>query len=123
MMIARGRLRPRVLDLAGQLVGLLEAGVGEDDAGQRERRDQALDAARREAAPPAVKLPAWNLNSSTMMAKTGTATFHHVMALLTLANWRMARKLTAVNTAISTTVTSRPVPVIFPFSALNRPGQ
>src|SRR5258708_32909040 len=50
-------------------------------------------------APPAVKLPPWNLNSSTMMASTGMATFHHVMTLLTLANRRMARKLTAVKAA------------------------
>ena len=63
--------------------------------------------------PPAVKLPGWNWNSSTMMVKTGTATFHQVMVLLTRANWRMARKLTAVNTAISPTVTDKPALVIF----------
>ena len=57
------------------------------------------------------------------MARTGTATFHHVMTLLTLAKMRMARKLIAVNTAISTTVTTSPAPVILSFSALNRPGQ
>ncbi len=73
--------------------------------------------------PPAVKLPGVNLNSSTMMARTGTATFHHVMVLLTRANWRMARKLTAVNTAISTTVTNSPAPVILSVFASNRPGQ
>ncbi len=65
----------------------------------------------------------WNLNSSTMMVRTGIATFHHVMVLLTLANMRMARKLTAVKIAISTTVTARPVPVILPVSALKRLGQ
>ena len=46
------QVAPRVLDLAGQLVGLLEAGVGEDDAGQRERREQAMDPARHEAFTP-----------------------------------------------------------------------
>ena len=56
--------------------------------------------------PPAVKLPGWNLNSSTMMVRTGIATFHQVMVLLTRENMRMARKLTAVNTAISPTVTT-----------------
>ena len=62
---------------------------------------------------PAVKLPGWNLNSSTMMARTGTATFHHVMTLLTRAKMRMARKLTATKTAISTMVSMKPVVVTF----------
>jgi hypothetical protein len=47
----------RVLDLASQLVGLLETGVGEDDAGQRKRREQAVDAARREALTGREKFP------------------------------------------------------------------
>ena len=63
--------------------------------------------------PPAVKLPPWNWNSSTMMARTGTATFHHVMTLLTRAKMRMARKLTATKTAISTMVSTKPAPVTF----------
>ena len=61
--------------------------------------------------PPAVKLPPWNLNSSTMMASTGTAIFHQVSALLTLEKIRMARKLTATKMAISTMVTTKPHPV------------
>ena len=69
-------------------------------------------------APPAVKLAGWNLNSSTMMATIGIATFHHVMVLFTLAKMRMARKLTAVKTAIRITVTTRPTPVIFPVLVL-----
>ena len=63
--------------------------------------------------PPAVKLPPWNLNSSTMMVRTGTATFHQVMTLLTRAKMRMARKLTATKTAISTIVSTKPTPVTF----------
>ncbi len=54
-------------------------------------------------APPAVKLPGWNLNSSTMMVRTGIATFHQVTTMLTRLNIRMARKLTAVKTAIRPT--------------------
>jgi hypothetical protein len=73
--------------------------------------------------PPAVKLPGSNSNMSTMMARIGTATFHHVMTLLTLAKMRMARKLTAVNTAISPTVTTSPVLVILSVSAWYRLGQ
>ena len=66
-------------------------------------------------APPAVKLPGWNLKASTMMVKTGTATFHHVMTLLTRAKMRMARKLTATKTAISTMVSTKPTPVTLLF--------
>ena len=61
--------------------------------------------------PPAVKLPLCQWNSSTMMARTGTATFHHVMTLLTRAKMRMARKLTATKIAISTMVSTKPTPV------------
>ena len=43
-----------------------------------------------------------------MMASTGTATFHHVITLLTRAKMRMARKLTATKTAISTIITTKP---------------
>ncbi len=50
--------------------------------------------------PCAPKLLAWNLKNSTMMAKTGIATFHHVMPALTLENSLMARKLIAVKIAI-----------------------
>ena len=48
-----------------------------------------------------------------MMARTGTATFHHVMTLLTRAKMRMARKLTATKIAISTMVSTKPAPVTF----------
>ena len=79
--------RPRqvalgVLDLAGQLVSLLEAQVGEDDARARDRGQHGLRATGIEAAGR-LKLPGWNLKNSTMMAATGTATFHQVIALLT----------------------------------------
>ena len=73
-----------------------------------------MDPARHEASPPALKLAGWNLNSSTMMVRTGIATFHQVMVLLTLAKMRMARKLTAVKIAIRMTVITRPSPVILP---------
>ena len=36
--------------------------------------------------PPGLKLLAWNLKNSRMMVRTGIATFHHVMVLLTRAN-------------------------------------
>src|SRR5258708_969031 len=45
------KVAPRYLDVVRQLVGLLEAGVREDDAGQRQRRGQALDPAGEEACP------------------------------------------------------------------------
>ncbi len=73
--------------------------------------------------PPVVKLPPWNLNSKTMMARTGIATFHTVTALLTRANSRMARKLTAVKKAISAMVTQNPAPVTFPAFESYRLGQ
>ena len=73
--------------------------------------------------PPAPRLLGWNLNSSTMMARTGTATFHHVMPALTLENRRMARKLIAVKIAISTIVITKPSPVTFCVLALYRPCQ
>ncbi len=47
-----------------------------------------------------------------MMASTGIATFHQVTRLLTLVNTRIARKLTAVKSAISTMVTTNPVAVV-----------
>ena len=57
------------------------------------------------------------------MARTGTATFHHVTTLLTLAKMRMARKLIAVKTAISRpSPPSRPS-VILSVSAWKRLGQ
>ena len=46
--------------------------------------------------PPGLKLPAWKWKNRMMMVRTGMATFHHVMALLTRANSRTARKLIAV---------------------------
>ena len=63
--------------------------------------------------PPALKLPGWNLNSSTMMARIGIATFHQVMPALTRENIRMARKLIAVKMAIRMTVIAKPSPVTF----------
>ena len=60
-----------------------------------------------------MKLPVCQWVSSTMMASTGIATFHHVMTLLTRAKMRMARKLTATKTAISTIVRMKPAPVTF----------
>ena len=68
--------------------------------------------------PPAPKLLGWNLNSSTMMVRTGIATFHHVMPALTLENRPMARKLIAVKDAISTIVITKPSPVTLPVVAL-----
>ena len=68
--------------------------------------------------PPALKLPGWNLNSSTMMARHGIATFHHVMPELTLENSPMARKLIAVKIAIRMIVNTKPVPVTLPLVAL-----
>ena len=65
--------------------------------------------------PPAVKLPLCQWVSSTMMVRTGIATFHHVMMLLTRAKMRMARKLTATKIAISTMVSTKPTPVTLPF--------
>ena len=79
--------------------------------------------------PPAPKLLGCILNSSTMMVKTGTATFHHVMPLLTRENNRIPRKLIAVKTAISTIVMMKPVVVTLPCPVppfaftLNRPCQ
>ncbi len=64
------------------------------------------------------KLLPWNLNSSTTMAKTGIATFHHVTALLTRENMRMARKFTIVNRAIRITVIKKPSPVVTPVFVL-----
>ena len=64
-------------------------------------------------APPAVKLPVCQWVSSTMMASTGTATFHQVMTLLTRAKMRMARKLTATKIAIRMIVRMKPTPVTF----------
>jgi hypothetical protein len=48
-----------------------------------------------------------------MMATIGTATFHQVRVLFTRAKMRMARKLTATKTAISTMVSANPAPVTF----------
>ena len=43
--------------------------------------------------PPAPRLLAWNLNSSTMMVRTGMATFHQVMPALTFENSLMAEEV------------------------------
>jgi hypothetical protein len=51
------------------------------------------------------------------------ATFHQVIALFTVLNRRMARKLIAVKIAIKTMVTANPVPVVTPLSALYTLGQ
>ena len=73
--------------------------------------------------PPAPRLLPWNLKTSTMMARTGTATFHQVMPAFTLENRRIAMKLIAVNTAISTIVITKPSPVTLLVLALYRPCQ
>ena len=73
--------------------------------------------------PPGLKLPPWNLVNKMMMVRTGIATFHHVMTLLTWANSRTARKLIAVKVAISRIVHRKPLVVETPFSELYRPGQ
>ncbi len=69
------------------------------------------------------KLLPRNWVSSAMMAITGIATFHHVTALLTRANRRMARKLTTVKSAIRRMEIRMPYPVVTPVSALNTPCQ
>src|ERR1700733_4325554 len=71
--------------------------------------------------PPTLRL--FDLNSRMMMARTGMATFHHVMPELTLLNSLMARKLTAVNIAIRMMVIRKPRPVTFESVELNRPCQ
>ena len=58
-----------------------------------------------------LKLPPWNLNSRTMIASTGMATFHHVITLFTRANIRIAKKFTAVKAAMRTIVIANPRPV------------
>jgi hypothetical protein len=68
--------------------------------------------------PPAVKFPPLNLANSTMMASTGMATFHQVIALLTLENRRMARKLTATMNAIRMRVKMKPTVVTLPVLVL-----
>ena len=77
------------------------------------RAEQRLDPEGHEAAARRPRLLPWNLNSSTMMARTGTATFHQVIPALTFENSFMPRKLIAVNSAISTTVIAKPSPVTF----------
>ena len=51
------------------------------------------------------------------MVRTGMATFHQVMALFTLLNRRIARKLTAVKTAMSRAPDEAP-PVTLPVVSL-----
>ena len=58
------------------------------------------------------KLLPLNWVNSTMMARTGIATFHHVMPALILLNMRMAKKLSPVKIASSTTVIAKPSPVV-----------
>src|SRR5579875_570178 len=74
--------------------------------------------------PPAdlrSKLAPWNLKSKTMIARTGIATFHHVIASFTRVKTRMARKFTAVKIAIRAIVSRKPAPVTTPFVGLYRP--
>ncbi len=52
------------------------------------------------------------------MVRTGIATFHQVMVLLTRANSRTPRKLTAVKMAISTIVAMKPVVVMWPWALI-----
>ena len=73
--------------------------------------------------PPGLKLPAWKWKNRMMMVRTGMATFHHVMALLTRANSRTARKLIAVKMAIRMTVQKKPQPVVTRVVGLYRLGQ
>ena len=63
--------------------------------------------------PAALKLADLNLKAKMMMATIGIATFHQVIALLTLLNSRMARKLMAVKMASRTMVIPKPRPVTF----------
>ena len=64
--------------------------------------------------PGGLKLPEWNLKNRMMMVRTGIATFHQVMVLLTRANSRTPRKLIAVKMAIRTIVAMKPVVVMWP---------
>ena len=57
MMIARGRLLARVLDLARELVGLLEAEVGEHDARGGDGGENGLQPNGLNPPPPGLKLP------------------------------------------------------------------
>jgi hypothetical protein len=60
----------------------------------------------------ALKLLPWKLAiASTRIVNTGTATFHHVAALLVWASLRTLRKLIAVKIAISATAATMPVAV------------
>ena len=60
----------------------------------------------------AVKFLAWKcVAASTMIVRTGTATFHHVAALFVVASLRTPRKFTAVKIAISTIATATPLVV------------
>src|SRR5580700_2817117 len=73
--------------------------------------------------PPTSMLLLLNLNARMMMARTGIATFHHVMAELTRLNSLTARKLMAVNSAIRTIVITKPIPVTLPVVESYRPCQ
>jgi hypothetical protein len=60
----------------------------------------------------ALKFPPWKFAiPSTTIAPSGTPTFHQVAVLFVWASLRTPRKLIAVNTAISTTAATIPVPV------------
>ena len=73
--------------------------------------------------PPGLKLLPWNLVNKMMMVRTGIATFHHVMTLLTWANSRTARKLIAVRRPSGGSSTRKPRSSMTPFVGLYRPGQ
>ena len=64
------------------------------------------------------KLPPWNLNSSTMMVRTGIAIFHHMSPLLMFDSHLMPTKFSPVKRIIRTTQAMKPVVVTFPVSWL-----
>jgi len=77
-----------------------------------DRAEQGLDPIRQESAVRA-EVAARNWVNSTMIASTGMATFHQVIALLTRLNARIARKLITVKIAIRVIDIPKPSPVTF----------
>ena len=60
------------------------------------------------------------LNESTMITSSGTAIFHHVIALFVVARSRTPRKLMVVKIAIRITAITMPVAVRTPFSGFTQ---
>jgi len=108
-----GQVAARVLDLARELVGLLEAGVGEDDAGQRQRREQALHAARHEALTPGEKLPPLELEQQHDDGQDRDGHLPPGDDVVDPGEDSHGQKLTATKMAISTIVSTNPTPVTF----------